>query len=184
MHQMLVLLIPQMNSIELGTDCELIDKTDDRVIYLTFSTQLRFDNLIDAIIKLVRLIEIFEKRRIDSLNVVLTDDKELTRLNSTFRKLNQPTDVLTFDLSDEYDKNKLTGGNTISPNGITGEIYISADRLIAQSAERSVSSENEFLRLLAHGLLHLCGWKHEDDVSLSKIIKTGENYIKMVYHGG
>jgi len=172
-----------MNRLELTQVSDVIDNTDDRVICLTFSSQLSFDHLSDQIVMLVRQIERAEKKLIDNLNIILTDDKELERLNSTYRDHNCTTDVLTFDLTDEFSGQKLNGKNAFRPRGITGEIYISADRVIAQSAEHRVKPVDEYLRLLTHGLLHLCGWTHEDDVSLSNIIKTGDNYIKMVFNG-
>jgi len=173
----------QMSSVNYDTENDIIDNKDDSVICLTFSTTLRFDNLIEVIIKLVRLIEINENKQIERLNIVLSSDIELAKLNSKYRNIYGPTDVLTFNLTDDFDESKLNTQNTQTAIGISGDIYISADRVIAQSIERSVEPKDEFLHLLAHGLLHLFGWTHEDDVSLSKIIQTGEKYITMSYHG-
>jgi probable rRNA maturation factor len=114
---------------------------------------------------------------------VVSDDLELAKLNYDYRNIDGPTDVLTFNLTDEFTESKLNTPNLQGTNRISGDIYISSDRIIVQANERSVKPEEEFLHLLAHGLLHLCGWTHEDDVSLSKIIQTGEKYISMSYNG-
>ncbi len=80
----------------------------------------------------------------ETLNVIFTNDSTLKEMHE--RYLNDPseTDVITFNLGDE-DK-------------IEGEIYISIDQAVRQAAEFAVSAEEEVLRLIAHGLLHLKGF--------------------------
>ncbi len=80
----------------------------------------------------------------ETLTVIFTDDSTLKEMHERF--LNDPseTDVITFNLGDE-DK-------------IEGEIYISIDQAVRQAAEFAVSPEEEVLRLITHGLLHLKGF--------------------------
>jgi probable rRNA maturation factor len=80
---------------------------------------------------------------------LITDDRELRRLNRQFRGKNYATDVLSFPHAD-------------SSNGI-GEIAISIDRAAAQAAEHGHSLIDELRILMLHGALHLAGFDHETD---------------------
>jgi probable rRNA maturation factor len=85
------------------------------------------------------------------VNVFITSDAEMCRLNSEFRGKNKPTDVLSFPASHN--------GNS----RIAGDIAISAQiaRTNAESLDHPL--EIELKILLLHGLLHLAGHDHERD---------------------
>ena len=109
-----------------------------------------------------------ERRRWKELNVVLAGDELLQRLNRDYLGFDEVTDVLSFDLGDD-------------PGGaIEGEIYVSTDRARVQADERGVTFEFELLHLVVHGLLHLCGYDHEDDASLLQMNDRGEQYVRSV----
>jgi probable rRNA maturation factor len=80
---------------------------------------------------------------------LITDDKELRRLNRQFLGHDYPTDVLSFP--------------TNSPGGFAGEMAISADRATEQAAEFGHTVAEEMKILMLHGLLHLLGMDHEKD---------------------
>ncbi len=77
---------------------------------------------------------------IERCTVIFVSDPELAELHKTY--LNDPsfTDVMTFNLGDDT---------------IEGEIYISVDRARMQAREYGVRVEEEIVRLVIHGLLHL-----------------------------
>lgn len=79
---------------------------------------------------------------------LLTDDRELTRLNREFLGKDYPTDVLSFPLEDGQ--------------GL-GEMAISVDRARLQAAQFGHSLAEEIRILMLHGLLHLTGMDHEND---------------------
>lgn len=81
------------------------------------------------------------------VNIILADNSMLADLNLRFRKKNGPTDVLSFAGDDQL--------------GILGEVYISVEKAGQQAQEYGVSPEDEILRLICHGVLHLCGYDHE-----------------------
>ncbi len=110
-----------------------------------------------------------ENKSLNSLSIILSDDEKLRQLNRDSLGIDEPTDVLAYDLSED------------SKDEIEGEIYISLDRVDIQAAEYSIEPETELLRLLVHGILHLCGVDHDDDVSLKEMIDHGEKYVSRVY---
>jgi len=85
--------------------------------------------------------------------VVVTGDNDLQRLNRVYRKLDQPTDVLSFP-----DGDPLPDGGLL-----LGEIVISLDAARRQGAELGHGELRELEELVLHGTLHLLGHDHEQD---------------------
>lgn len=135
----------------------LRDKADDRT-----------ENLIVGAVEAVLQ---GENREHGDLSVILADDSMLQRYNREWLGIDLPTDVLSFDLSDREDSR------------VEGDIYISLDRVHVQAEEAGMEPENELIRLVVHGVLHLCGMDHKDDVSLSRMIEHGEIYVRSVFKG-
>ena len=89
------------------------------------------------------------------VQVVLTDDGEIRRLNAAYRAADTATDVLSFSYSD---------GLLLPPGAeeaVLGEVYISLERAAVQAAEQGVPLLAECARLMVHGLLHLAGYEHD-----------------------
>ena len=88
------------------------------------------------------------------VSILLTDDEQIAALNSHYRSIDGPTDVLSFSL--------IEGEEFIDPSTIKalGDVVISIDYAGRQAAEQGHSLEHELDVLLAHGLLHLLGYDH------------------------
>lgn len=87
------------------------------------------------------------------VQLILTDDVLLRRLNKQFRNRSGTTDVLSF----RYEDKKPTGQQ---PEWTHAEIYISVERARQQARERGHSLSRETVLLALHGLLHLQGHDH------------------------
>lgn len=84
------------------------------------------------------------------LSVLLTDDCVIQQLNSEHRNKDRPTDVLAFGLDEP----------TLDDAGLLGDVVISLDTAARQATSRKRPLLAEVQFLLAHGLLHLCGYDH------------------------
>ena len=84
-----------------------------------------------------------------AFHALLTDDRELRRLNREFLEKDYPTDVLSFPSAEE--------------DAELGEMAISVDRAREQAERLGHSVETEIQILMLHGLLHLLGMDHETD---------------------
>ena len=80
---------------------------------------------------------------------LLTDDRELRRLNRQFLGKNEPTDVLSFPEP--------------GPDGFLGEMAISVERAREEARARGHALQDEVRVLMLHGLLHLLGMDHATD---------------------
>lgn len=74
--------------------------------------------------------------------IFCTDEKELA-VNREFLGHDYYTDIITFDYS--------------TPQCVSGDVFISWEMIRSNATDAGVSAENELLRILAHGLLHLTG---------------------------
>jgi probable rRNA maturation factor len=86
-----------------------------------------------------------EGARGKSVDIVLTGDALLKKLNREFRGKNRPTDVLSFSFGEP---------------DFLGEIYISLARARFQAREYGATPSEEIWRLIVHGLFHLLGHTH------------------------
>jgi probable rRNA maturation factor len=88
------------------------------------------------------------------LSVLFCDDKTISGLNRQYRNINEPTDILSFNL-----------GETVKENGKTtflpGDIVISLDTLKENALYFQTPQDEELRRLLIHGILHLDGMDHD-----------------------
>lgn len=89
-----------------------------------------------------------------TFTVAFVSDRRMTELNDLFRGKDSTTDVLSFPHEpDEFDPN----------NKSLGDIVISAEQASRQAGENGLSLEAEIKQLILHGVLHLCGFDHEND---------------------
>ncbi|HIG44244.1 MAG: rRNA maturation RNase YbeY [bacterium] len=92
-----------------------------------------------------------------SVSIRIVSSEEMTSLNSEFRSIKAPTNVLSFPMDTELD-----GGRRL-----LGDIAICADVVIAEAREQGKSNHAHFAHMLVHGILHLRGFDHlEDDQAL------------------
>ena len=112
-------------------------------IYNDYDSKFLFNS--DSIKKLI--LNVFEekKNKLAELSIILTNSISLSKLKKKYFNVNQFTDVIAFNLSDEKDC-------------IEGEIYISIDDVKENAKIYSESFENEFKRVIIHGSLHLMGF--------------------------
>jgi len=121
-------------------------------------------------------------------NIVFIGDSFMTELNETYKGVPGTTDVLSFDLSDDLCRGDsasrpYSGGFRGLPR-FCGEVYISLSRAKAQAEEQGVPFDEEVIRLVTHGLLHLAGFVHDtEDANAAMTVKT-EELVKAFFSGG
>lgn len=112
-----------------------------------------FQMWIDAIIH-------SENKILGEINYIFCDDNYLFEINKTYLDHDTLTDIITFD---------YTEGNTLS-----SDIFISVERVADNANDFNVPFTTELLRVMAHGILHLCGYKDKTEAD-SQLMRTKED---------
>lgn len=101
------------------------------------------------------------------VNLVLTDNEEIQRVNTEFREIAAPTDVLSFPMipfetPEDYAivEEDQSYFDLDTDELLLGDIMISVDKVFAQAEEYGHSVTREFCFLVAHSMLHLLGYDH------------------------
>lgn len=153
-------------------------ENEQNKIKITPALQNKLQAGLDAVAKIHNLAEKTE------VSLTLTDDETIHELNKTYRKVDRPTDVLSFAL-DEGDEPELIDA---PEEHLLGDIIISAETAERQGNEFGHGLEREIIYLAVHGLLHLLGYDHinEDDKKVMRAkeeealraIKLSEEYLE------
>jgi probable rRNA maturation factor len=99
------------------------------------------------------------------VNYIFCSDHYLLQINKQFLQHDYFTDIITFDLS--------------VTDVIEAEIYISVDRVRDNASTLKVSFEDEILRVIIHGALHLCGYKDKKKSEIEKMRNREGHYMRL-----
>lgn len=103
----------------------------------------------------------------EDINYIFCDDAYLHKINVIYLEHDTYTDIITFDYSE---------------NGVLqSDIYISVERVVENASIYEVSFEQELLRVMAHGILHLCGYKDKTEEDSKKMRSKEEEKMKMFH---
>lgn len=102
------------------------------------------------------------------VNVLVTDNDGIRVYNKTYRDIDRETDVLSFpnldfNLPGEFEITPGCEADYFDPESgelILGDIILSVDRIKEQAESYGHSQKREFAFLVAHSMLHLCGYDH------------------------
>lgn len=118
------------------------------------------------------------------VSLLIADAPEVKRLNLEFRGIDSTTDVLSFPAL-EYDAPADFEGaideTSINPdNGcvMLGDIVVNAEKVREQALEYGHSELREFAFLVAHSMLHLCGYDHMTPKEAEVMEERQENVLK------
>ena len=105
-----------------------------------------------------------EGKKLGDINYIFCDDEYLLKINQDYLQHDYYTDIITFD--------------TVKGKTISGEIFVSLQRISDNASTLSKNYEEELRRVLAHGILHLCGYKDKKEVEEQEMRSKEDFYIK------
>lgn len=105
------------------------------------------------------------------VNVILTDNQAIQEINREHRQIDAPTDVLSFPMVDyeapsDFDHVEDAVEDYFNPETgelLLGDIVISVDKVEEQAEKYGHSQTRELAFLVAHSMLHLCGYDHMEE---------------------
>lgn len=105
------------------------------------------------------------------LSLVFVDDAEIAEINESYLGHTGPTNVISFAMQEGDVPPHLQGV-------LLGDIIISTDTAAKEAAEGGISFDERVLQLMLHGILHLTGYEHVNDVVEAKIMeKRGQELL-------
>lgn len=99
------------------------------------------------------------------ITFVFTTDEILLGINREYLDHDTYTDIITFDYSEE--------------ELISGEIYISIERVRDNALRFSVSERDELHRVIIHGILHLCGYTDKTELNRKEMRAKEDYYLSL-----
>lgn len=112
------------------------------------------------------------------LSLRLTNDAQIRVLNSQYRQQDKPTDVLAFAAL-EVDFPMSEEMRSHLPLYL-GDIVISVDTANRQATQQGHPLQTELAWLATHGLLHLLGWDHPDEISLLQMLERQAVLLQLI----
>ncbi len=101
------------------------------------------------------------------LSLLLTDNEEIKEINKSYRKKNEPTDVISFAYHETDDDIEMD---------VLGDIVVSLEKVEEQAKEYGHSFERELFYVITHGVLHLLGYDHINEED-KKVMREKEEDI-------
>ena len=113
--------------------------------------------------------KLYADYRFGDIIIHWVNDDELLEMNNRFLNHNYYTDIITFD----YSRGKK----------ISGELFISEDRVVENAYKETIPFEQERDRVIAHGVLHLLGFKDKTEQEQEEMRLKEDQFLKELYHG-
>lgn len=122
--------------------------------------EARYEQWLSAVI-------VSEGKKEGEISYIFCDDDYLLEINNQYLDHDTLTDIISFD---------YTMGNEIS-----GDIFISVERVKDNAIDFNVSFEEELRRVMAHGVLHYCGYKDKTEADEQQMRTKEEEKIAMFH---
>jgi len=114
----------------------------------------------------IKSIIVGEEKNCGEVSFIFCSDEYLLEMNRKYLNHDYYTDVITFDY--------------VEDNLINGDIFISIDRILDNSKVFATTFENELNRILAHGVLHLLGYKDKNEKEKLSMTFKEDYYLKLL----
>jgi probable rRNA maturation factor len=102
------------------------------------------------------------------ITIVCVDEKTITAINDQYRGKNKPTDVISFGYTDDDPDAPI----------VLGDIFLCIPILQKQAQEAGISKREECLRMLIHGVLHICGYDHMNQDDAIRMFTVQEEILE------
>jgi probable rRNA maturation factor len=104
-----------------------------------------------------------ENKVLGDITVIFVSDDYLLKMNKEYLDHDYYTDIITFDYCQQ--------------NLVSGDLFISIDRVSDNSFNFGVEFINELHRVIVHGVLHLCGYKDDTQEAKNRMRELENKYI-------
>ena len=107
------------------------------------------------------------------ISIILTDEENIQKINNEYRKIDKPTDVLSFPMFEPSEINEAK-----KREEVLGDIIVCMPVVKRQAVEYEHTEEREFAYMLVHGFYHLMGYDHMIEEDKKKMRAKEEEVLK------
>lgn len=136
------------------------------MINFNYESEFTLENE-EAIASWLSAVIISENKTEGEINYIFCDDEYLHKINLEYLNHDTLTDIISFD---------YTMGNEIS-----GDVFVSIERVLDNSKDYNTSFDNELKRVLVHGILHYCGYKDKAEAD-EALMRSKEDEKLVMFH--
>ncbi|CAD0006376.1 rRNA maturation RNase YbeY [Flavobacterium chungangense] len=136
------------------------------MINFNYETDFNLENE-EALTDWLSAVIVSEKKNEGEINYIFCDDEYLHKINVEYLDHDTLTDIISFD---------YTVGNELN-----GDIFVSVERVKDNAKDFNVSFDEELKRVLAHGILHYCGYKDKTDAD-AELMRSKEDEKIAMFH--
>jgi probable rRNA maturation factor len=136
------------------------------MINFNYESEFNLENE-EAIGNWLSAVILSEGKKEGEINYIFCDDEYLHKINLEYLNHDDLTDIISFD---------YTMGNEIS-----GDIFISVERVQDNAVDFKVAFEEELRRVIVHGVLHYCGYKDKGEKD-EQLMRSKENEKLSLFH--
>jgi probable rRNA maturation factor len=142
--------------------------SEDQILFFEDKVSgFEFDAWFGELRKIIQYIIDDNGYKLEGVNVIFVDDEQLKKINFDYLGHDYYTDVITFDLSEKERE-------------IGGEIYVSLPRIYGNAESYSNAVEDEMLRVIIHGALHLVGFSDKDENQERRMREEESHYLDII----
>ncbi|WP_185851665.1 rRNA maturation RNase YbeY [Blattabacterium cuenoti] len=114
-----------------------------------------------------------------NINYIFCDDNFILNMNKKYLNKDYYTDVISFNHSMIHNKKKKNNNFTKTYSSISGDIFISIDRIFSNSKRWNQLFQVELKRVMIHAILHFLGYDDQDKINRKLMKKKEEFYLNL-----
>lgn len=150
-----------------------------QIEYLDIEENKEYEGIIEKVVRKCFEVEKLENSKL-YISITLTTPSNIKKINNEYRKIDKPTDVLSFPMFEKEELDKKMQKQEFEYEDILGDIIISIEQVKIQAEEYGHSFERELAYMLVHGFYHLMGYDHMEEADKVLMRQKEENILNML----
>ena len=147
--------------------------------YLDVEEDKKYEEIISKVVKQCFKTEQLENSKL-YISITLTTPENIQKINKEYRKIDKPTDVLSFPMYEKEEIDEKIKNKNFEFEDILGDIVISLKQVEEQAIEYGHSFERELSYMIVHGFYHLMGYDHMVEADKTVMREKEESVLKLL----
>lgn len=147
--------------------------------YLGVEENQQYNSLLKNVVEVCFQTEKLDRNK-TYVNIILTTQVEIQRINNIYRNIDKPTDVLSFPMFEKEEIKDFLKSKHCNIKEVLGDIVVSVEKVKEQAKEYGHSFERELAYMVVHGFYHLMGYDHMEEKDKKQMREKEENILEKI----